>query len=458
MPRRDLVRNTALLTAASLLMSAVGMLYQAWLAGRLGPAGLGLWQLTLSVSRLGATFAISGVRFAATRLVAEELGREAAGDVRAAMRRCLAYGSFFGLAALLILLLLAEPIGVLAIGDARTVPSLRLAALSLPCISLSAALSGYFTACGRIGHPTRIHLFEQLAGAAFVWVFLGLVRPGDLARSAAAVALGQAAADLLSLLLMLLAYLGDSRAHYGPGGGGEALTARMLHIALPLALSAYARSALSTLQHLLVPRGLRAAGYSADRALAGYGVVQGMALPLLFFPSCLLGALAELIVPELTEAQVRHETEAIRRTVQKLLRGSLLYSLAVCAFLFLCAEPLAFLAYKSSQAGRYIRILAPLVPILYTDMAVDGCLKGLGQQLWSMGINVLDALLGLLLLWKLLPRFALTGYLALVYLTEVFNFALSALRLRRVLRRSGAPSGGRRPCEGSEKCACRAAS
>ena len=68
------------------------------------------------------------------------------------------------------------------------------------------------------------------------------------------------------------------------------------------------------------------------------------------------------------------------------------------------------------------------------------------------------ALLGLLLLWKLLPRFALTGYLALVYLTEVFNFSLSALRLRRVLRRSGAPSGGRRPCEGSEKCACRAAS
>lgn len=434
MPRRDLVRNTALLTASSLLMSAIGMAFQAWLAGRLGPAGLGLWQLTLSVSNLAATFAISGVRFAATRLVAEELGREERGDVRAAMRRCLAYGSFFGLAALLILLLLAEPIGVLAIGDARTVSSLRLAAFSLPCIALSSALSGYFTACGRIGHPTWIHLFEQLSGAALVWFFLGLVPPGDLARSAAAVTLGRVMADLLSLLLMLLAYVRDRRIHYGSGGGGEALTARLLHIALPLALSAYARSALSTLQHLLVPRGLRAAGYSADRALAGYGVVQGMALPLLFFPSCLLGALAELIVPELTEAQVRGETEAIRRTVRRLLKDSLLYSLAVGTFLFLCSEPLAFCVYKSSQAGQYIRILAPLVPILYTDMAVDGCLKGLGQQLWSMGINVLDALLGLLLVWQLLPRYALTGYLALVYLTESFNFVLSALRLARILQ------------------------
>ena len=458
MPRRNLLRNTALMTASSLLMSAVGMAIHVWLAGRLGPSGLGLWQLTLSVSGLAATFAISGVRFAATRLVAEELGREELGDVRAAMRRCLAYGSFFGFAALLILLLLAETIGVLAIGDARTVPSLRLAAFSLPCISLSAALSGYFTACRRIAHPTWIHLFEQLSGAALARLFLAQVPPGDLARSAAAVTLGRTAADLLSLLLLFLAYRLDCRRHFPAGGGGEALTARLLRIALPLALSAYARSALSTLQHLLVPRGLRAAGYSADSALAGYGVVHGMALPLLFFPSCLLASLAELIVPELTEAQVRQETAAIRGTVRRFLRSSLVYSLVVASFLFLCADPLAYFVYKESQAGRYIRILAPLVPLVYTDMAVDGCLKGLGEQLWSMGINVLDALLGLLLVWKLLPRYALAGYVALVYLTEGFNFVLSALRLRRVLRRRGAPSGGRRPCGGSERCAYRAAS
>lgn len=458
MPRRNIVRNTALLTASSLLMSAIGMVFQAWLAARLGPAGLGLWQLTLSVTGLAATFAISGVRFAATRLIAEELGREEAGDVRAAVRRCLAYASVFGMAALLILLLLAEPVGMLAIEDARTIPSLRLAAFSLPCIALSSALTGYFTACGRIGRPTLVHLLEQLAEIGLVWFFLRRVPRDDLMRCAASVTLGHVLADYLSLVWMLLAYLHDRQEHASANGGSKALTGRLLHIALPLALSAYARSALTTVQHLLVPRGLHAAGYSADRALAGYGIVHGMALPLLLFPSCLLGALSELTVPELTEAQVRGEMGAIRHTVRSLLKNSFLYSFAVGSFLFLCAEPLAFCVYKSSQAGRYIRILAPLVPILYTDMAADGCLKGLGQQLWYMGINVLDALLGLLLVWQLLPRFALTGYLALVYLTEIFNFVLSMWRLRLVLLRSDAPCGGHRPCGGSERCAYRAAS
>jgi stage V sporulation protein B len=71
---------------------------------------------------------------------------------------------------------------------------------------------------------------------------------------------------------------------------------------------------------------------------------------------------------------------------------------------------------------------------MYTDMSVDGCLKGLGQQVWSMGINIVDALLGLLLTWQLLPRYALAAYIGIIYATELLNFGLSAGRLWKVTR------------------------
>lgn len=432
--KRVLVYNTALLTASSLLMQGIAMAFQLWLVGRIGPAGIGLYQLVLSVTGLCATFAISGIRFASTRLVAEELGLERPGGVRAAMGRCLGYGALFGLAASVILWELAEPIGFLWIGDARTVRSLRISALSMPCISLCSSMSGYFTACGRVWKPTLIHLIEQLSGIALVAFFLNQVPAGDIEKSCAAVTLGRAAADVLSLILMVLAYLFDRRGHYRDTGAGGRLTLRMLHIAVPLALSAYARSALTTLQHLLVPRGLKAAGFSANSALAGYGVIQGMVLPVIFFPSCILAAAAELIVPELTAVQVQRDGRAIRRTAGELLRLSVLFSLGVGAFLYFCADPLGMLIYGSRDAGHYIRILAPLVPFMYTDMSVDGCLKGLGQQVWSMGINIVDALLGLLLTWQLLPRYALTAYIGIIYATELLNFVLSAGRLWKVTR------------------------
>ena len=72
------------------------MAFQVWLAGRIGAAGIGLFQLVSSVTNLGATFAISGIRFASTRLVAEELGADNVCGIRSAMRRCMLYGAFFG--------------------------------------------------------------------------------------------------------------------------------------------------------------------------------------------------------------------------------------------------------------------------------------------------------------------------------------------------------------------------
>lgn len=432
--RKRLIMNTALLTGSSLAMSAISMAFQVWLAARIGSAGIGLYQLVLSVAFLCTTFAVSGIRFAATRLVSEELGHERSWSVAAAMRRCFAYSLFFGLSALTVLWSFAEPIGFLWIGDARTVRSLKLIAFSMPFLSLSSVMSGYFTACGRVWKPTVVHLGEQLITIGFVAFFLTHSPAGDIEKNCAAVMLGNVCGDAISFVCMLLFYLTDRHSVRDYSAQKLKLTSRMLKVALPLAVSAYARSALSTLEHLLVPRGLKAAGFSADRALSGYGVIQGMVLPILSFPACILMALAELIIPELTEAQVRGNEGDISKTVSSLIKKGLGYSSAVALVLFIFADKLGVRIYSSPEAGDYLRLLAPLIPIMYTDMVADGCLKGLGQQLWCMGINLLDALLGVLLVWQVLPVFALKGYICIIYFNECVNFALSIKRLGKVTK------------------------
>ncbi len=431
---KRLIVNTALMTSASLLMRCIAMGFQGYLSGRIGAAGIGLYQLVMSVELLASTFAISGIRFAVTRLVSEELGMGRAGGVHGAMVRSALYALIFGSAAMLLLTRFAEPVGFLWIGDARTVMSLRILAFGLPCLALSSVISGYFTACGRIWKPSLVHLIEQCAVVVFVALFLERAPEGDIELSCAAVCAGVTASDMLSLALMLAFYLGDRRKYGSRTGENIRLTGRMLSVALPLAVSAYARSALSTLEHLLVPRGFRKSGLSADAALAGYGVIQGMAMPVLSFPSCLLSSLAENVIPELTGAQVRGEREKIRREVRSLLTMSLLFAIAVAFALFVTSDFIGSALFASSEAGKYIRLLAPLIPAMYVDMVVDGCLKGLGQQVWSMGINILDAGLGVLLVYTLLPIGALDAYIGIIYFNELLNLALSAARLRRAVK------------------------
>lgn len=431
---KRLIVNTAMMTSASLLMRCIAMGFQGYLSGRIGAAGIGLYQLVMSVELLASTFAISGIRFAVTRLVSEELGMGRAGGVHGAMVRSALYALIFGSAAMLLLTRFAEPVGFLWIGDARTVMSLRILAFGLPCLALSSVISGYFTACGRIWKPSLVHLIEQCAVVVFVALFLERAPEGDIELSCAAVCAGVTASDMLSLALMLAFYLGDRRKYGSRTGENIRLTGRMLSVALPLAVSAYARSALSTLEHLLVPCGFRKSGLSADAALAGYGVIQGMAMPVLSFPSCLLSSLAENVIPELTGAQVRGEREKIRREVRSLLTMSLLFAIAVAFALFVTSDFIGSALFASSEAGKYIRLLAPLIPAMYVDMVVDGCLKGLGQQVWSMGINILDAGLGVLLVYTLLPIGALDAYIGIIYFNELLNLALSAARLRRAVK------------------------
>ncbi len=452
---KKLTDNTLILTASSLLMNGISMVFQSWLAGRIGTAGMGLYQLVLSVTALVMTFAISGIRFASTRLVSEEL---AAGEdsIRSAMGRCLSYAVLFGTAAGLILCLTAEPIGFLWLGDARTVRPLRLSALSMPCAALCSAMSGYFVAVGRVWKSALIHIAELLAGVAVSIVLLSRCPPENIEKTCFAITRGRVTADIFSLLLMLSVYLTDIRRYTPERNRNISLTPRMLKIAVPLAFSAYTRSALSTVQHILVPRGLRRSGLSAENALSGYGIIQGMALPTVFFPACILSAVAELVVPELTAMQLSGDRDGTERSIGRLFSLALTFSTVTGTLLFLFSDTIGSKIFKSNEAGYYIRLLAPLIPVMYTDMIVDGCLKGLGEQMWNMKVNILDSAVSVILVWQLLPVYALKAYIAIIYFTELLNFILSYGRLRTITRRfPDASVSSRRLCGAEGKYVCK---
>ena len=101
---------------------------------------------------------------------------------------------------------------------------------------------------------------------------------------------------------------------------------------------------------------------------------------------------------------------------------------------FVAADLLGGVLYHDAACARFLRLLAPMVPLIYTDIVTDGCLKGLGQMMPSMAFNIAEAALGLLLVELLVPRWGLAGYMAVLYICEIFNFTLSIHRLWVVLR------------------------
>lgn len=417
--------NLVVLTASSLALQGIGVVFQVFLVGKIGAAGIGLFQLVNSVYLLSMTVAASGVRFATTRLAAEELGRGSRYGAYQAVGRCLIYAMVFSITTMVVLLGSAQQIAQGWIGDGRTALSLRILAFSLPFFAGSAVLGGFFTAIQQMVPAAVVQVLGQLVRIGVTVGVLLMPATQGLEYSCAAIVLGTLAGEVFSCLTLLGFFLANLRCNQTAPTSTRRLTRRLLGIALPIAVSAYARTALSTLQQMLTPRGLRKSGASGEAALATYGIIHGMVFPILFLPSASVGVMAQLIVPELTESQVAGRTVRIDYIVNRVFRIGLFFATGVAGVLFFYAGELGHLIYRNPQAGGYLQLFAPLAVIMYLDTLVDGMLKGLGKQVASMGVNILDALSGVLLVYFLLPRYAIGGYVFAVFFTEILNFALS---------------------------------
>ncbi len=512
--------NALMLIAVNLFMRTVGVSFNVYLSRRAGGEVMGLYSLLLGVYGLAMTLGCAGINLGTTRMVADVMGttcppettdrprlprdrgaptvaqpanasRSATAHtsttvaastdtchraIRRVLGRCIAYSLVCGIGAGLLLFFFAPLVGTRWLGDARTVSSLRVLALTLPPIALSSCLGGYFTAVRRIGKNAAVGILGQLLRIGFCTYLLTLWLPDGVEMTCMALVLGGALSELCGFLLNLAAFLYDRNRYLSDKAIGgttscrvsrkmsphtfrlpspadvcatsdhshaeqtegqretETETRKLLGITVPVTLSACVRSGLLTLQHILIPKGLKASGASWESALASYGVVHGMVLPVVLFPSAFINSYSGLLVPEVAESWARGDHERVSRLAYKVITPALIFSIGVAGIMASFGRELGMAIYGSAEAGRYIRVLAPLIPIMYVDSSVDAFLKGMGEQVYSMNVNILDALCSVLLVWALLPKLGIWGYIVAIYATETLNTTLS---LARMLRLSG---------------------
>ncbi len=433
--------NALLLTGASLLMRTVGVAFGVAVSNRAGAEVMGLYSLMSGVYGFALTVATSGIHFGVTRVVAETVGQGHADRVGAVLRRAAIYAISFGSLAAILLSLGANVIGTYWIKDIRTIPSLRLLAISLPLISLSSVFGGYFSAVRRTYKSAAIQVFEQGVKVCFTMHLLALVAGGGAERLLCALVIGGAAAEVLSFLCNLPLFLWDKRRNFPKSAkkSGKEEGRALVKITLPMALTTYLRSGLLTLQHVLIPEGLRNSGTSHALSLAAYGSIHGMALPIILYPAAIISSFSGLLIPIMAECRVKNSRRRINYMISRVWSFSLLFSIGVAGILICFSSEFGSLLYPSTETGRYIRILAPLIPIMYVDTATDAMLKGLGEQVFSMNVNVADALISVILVWLLIPRYGIQGYLITIYISECFNTVLSITRLLCVTKTNARP-------------------
>ncbi len=435
MKNKRILQDAIVLTAFSLVMRISSIIFSMYLASAIGAEGVGLNQLTFSGFSFAVTIATAGISVAVTKILTEEFGRGIQGSERTVMRCALGYAGVISISAAVIVYNFAGVIGETLLSDSRTIIPLKLLAPALPLMSISSCLKGYLLAVRRASQIAISDFLEQGVEVGVLIFLLENYRTADIATACRYISVSIVASEAVSGLYLYIQYLRSrTRNCAASWERGTAYMRRLLAVALPVAASTCLASALRTVENISIPSGLVKSGLARDVALEYYGTVRGMALPLLFLPYAFLASFTSLAMPEVSESMAANRPDQVRSLIARVTRDCLILAIPAAAVYMLFADSIGTVVYGGGQICTVIFLLAPLVPLMYFDAVADGILKGMGQQNWVLKLNIIDSLLRIAMVFFLIPHTGFTGFMILMYISNIFNPVLS---VQRMLRLSG---------------------
>lgn len=433
MRKRRFLINGIVLTITTLISRIIGILFRVYMSNKVGAEAIGLYQLITTIYLFAVTFTSSGVSLAVTRLVTDALAKGGGNQVKKILKINFAVGLSLSIILGGSLVLGADFIGNNILCDARAILPLKILGPSLPFIAVSACCRGYFLAVRKVLQPASEQLLEQIIEILVFALLIGIMAPKGIEYACAAVVIGTTTAEMISFVYSYLCYKIDvSKYKANHNSGSVKILKSLVKISAPVTGSACLRSGLSMIENIMIPKRLSKSGASYETALAGYGMLTGMVMPVITFPSAFLMSFSMLLIPELSEANAVGRKRNIKYMSGRVFQITFFFSILITGMFIFFGEDLSLIIYKDPAPGVYISVLAPILPLMYLDSVVDGMLKGLNEQMSYLTYNLIDSIMRVGLTYFLLPIFGLNGVIIVIFASEILNSTLSIAKLMKV--------------------------
>lgn len=434
--KKTFLINTVILTLTALILRGIGMFFRIYLSNIIGAEGMGLYQLIISIYMLASTFASSGISTAVTRLCADEMVCGSRESVFSVLKKSLKLSFVLGAIINFCVYIFSSPIANIFIGDARATASLKILSFSLIPMGLSACFKGYFMARRKTITPSLASIFEQIIRISFILFLLSKFADKGLEKSCFIILCADTLAETASCIFIAVCCIKDkSKVKISTEKNTVAkknILKEIIRISLPITAGKYLTSLLSTIENLIVPKSLGSFSGNRKSGLETFGLIKGMALPIIFFPASFLLSISTLLIPEISEQALLKDYEAIKKDVGRVLTVTVLGSILISGCFFLSAEKIGIALYGSKESGVLISVLSPIIPVMYLESVVVGLLKGLDKQNASFVYSLFDSVIRIVLVLTVVPLFGIDGFILTMYFSNLFTGSLNFIKLLKV--------------------------
>lgn len=423
--RNSLIKGTFILTLTGLISRIIGFFYRIFMSQVFGEEGMGVYQLISPVMALSYSISCSTIQTAISKFVASEPTTH---DYKTSLRVLytgIFISGFLATICSTFVYLNSDFLAETMLMEIRCAPLLRIFALSLPFGALHSCINGYYYGIQKTSVPAITQLAEQLSRVGSVYLIYHLFysheNPPSIALALIGLLIGEVFSFLVSGVMVFVRfsskYLGDSLIKTAsthlvyPSQKVFTTAKQILSLSVPLSANRIVVNILQSIEAVYIPSRLQLFGLTNSDALSIYGILSGMALPLILFPCALTNSVCVLLLPIISEAESSNNYVKIKKAVEKSIFFCSLFGAFCTVFFLLFGKQLGNLLFDSPFAGSFILTLSFICPFMYISSTMSSILHGLGKAGTTFFCNVTGLLIRLVFVFFFIPLFGIKGYM-----------------------------------------------
>lgn len=426
----EVKKNIISLTAANLTIGLIEFFFSLYLARILGAQGLGILSIVSPVNCLFLSFMTEGLVVTTSKISA---GYKLRRDY-AVMARSIKVTTFFSF-------LWSSFLVMVVIGTSGSIAEhfLRDAGLKEPIMavcplmllmSLSNIVKGHYLGISKIKVPALINIGEKLLRFPIFYTLVRLLLCRKGIHPVTLVYLCYGMGEVFSVITLGIYYRITLKEQCNEAGMPEktlfhveicakdfrALLPPVLMAAAPLCLSQCVLEIMNVLSSIVVKSRLVSAGFDVNTALALLGKYKGMVFPLMNYPMILVGSIAAVSVPRVSNFVLTENLYACKRLCKRCLAAAMLIGIGTFAIAVLLGDEMGIIFYKQYDLGPMIKLAGLFAPAVNCAAISQSLLIACGKE----GAAFTDSLLSQLIL--LLGLFVFTG----IKSVNIYGYVISA--------------------------------
>ena len=428
-----ILRGTFILTLSGLLSRFIGFFYRVFLSRSIGAEGVGLYQLIFPLYMLAYSITVSGIQSAISRIVAS---KSALFDHRGAIRTVwigVSLSFFLSVPISVLLFFFSDPLSVFFLNNRQTAPLLQIMAFAVPFGSFHACIDGFYYGIQRTSIPATRQFLEQVFRFLLLILFRFEFFSFDCEVSPSTAVLILVMEEIFAALFSFTAFFLHCMRRNLLSMQNFMHRRSLLFVpselhnfiltAIPLSGNRTMICILQSMEASLLPFCLQLSGYSSNESLRIYGILSGMALPMILFPTAVTSSLSTMILPSVSAAQTSGSYGRIRKIIYKSIFSCLGIGILFSIFFLFLGKPLTSLLFHNELAGYYVQAFAFISPMLYLNPILFSILNGLGKSSSVFFYNLFCMILRLFFVMIIVPKLGISGYFSGLFFSQLLcNF------------------------------------